>query len=115
MTRPTGSDLHFDLITFVGLLRAKSFLFLFFLSVFFHRATICLFDRSQRVVLSNAASTSLPVTTSGVPQGSVLGPVLLLIYINDIVDLFDGSDVRVKLYADDIKIYLEITNDMCQM
>ena len=115
MTRPTGSDLHFDLITFVGLLRAKSFLFLFFLSVFFHRATICLFDRSQRVVLSNAASTSLPVTTSGVPQGSVLGPVLLLIYINDIVDLFHGSDVRVKLYADDIKIYLEITNDMCQM
>ena len=69
-----------------------------------------LFGRSQRVVLSNAASTFLPVT-SGVPQGSVLGPVLFLIYINDIVDLFHGSDVRVKLYADDIKIYLEIPND----
>ena len=67
-------------------------------------------DRSQRVVLSNAASTFLPVT-SGVPQGSVLGPLLFLIYINDIVDLFDGSDVCVKLYADDIKIYLEITKD----
>ena len=67
-------------------------------------------DRSQRVVLPNAVSTFLPVT-SGVPQGSVLGPVLFLIYINDIVDLFDGSDVHVKLYADDIKIYLEITND----
>jgi len=49
--------------------------------------------------------------SSGVPPGSVLGPVLFLIYINDIVDLFDGSDVRVKLYADDIKIYLEITID----
>ena len=36
---------------------------------------------------------------------------MFLIYINDIVDLFHGSDVRVKLYADDIKIYLEITND----
>jgi len=36
---------------------------------------------------------------------------LFLIYINDIVDLFHGSDVRVKLYADYIKIYLEITND----
>jgi len=32
-------------------------------------------------------------------------------YINDIVDLFEGSDVRVKLYTDDIKIYLEIIND----
>ena len=49
--------------------------------------------------------------TSSVPQGSVSGPVLFLIYINDLVDLFDGSNVRVKLYADDIKIYLEITND----
>jgi len=36
---------------------------------------------------------------------------VIFIYINDIVDLFDGSDVRVKLYVDDIKIYLEITND----
>jgi len=67
-------------------------------------------DRSQRVVLSNAASTFFSVT-SGVPQGSFLGPLLFLIYINDIVDLFDGSNVCVKLYADDIKIYLVITND----
>ena len=35
---------------------------------------------------------------------------MFLIYINEFVDLFHGSDVRVKLYADDIKIYLEITN-----
>ena len=33
-----------------------------------------------------------------------LGPILFLIYINDIVDLFSNSDVSTKLFADDIKI-----------
>jgi len=60
--------------------------------------------------LPNDFSTFRPVI-SGVPQGSVLKPVLFLIYINHIVDLLDNSDVCTKLYADDVKIYLEITND----
>lgn len=42
---------------------------------------------------------------SGVPQGSVLGPILFLIFINDLLDNVSSS---AKLFADDAKIYRRI-------
>jgi hypothetical protein len=39
---------------------------------------------------------------SGVPQGTVLGPIMFLLYINDISN---GLTLSVKLFADDMKIY----------
>ena len=59
-------------------------------------------NRKQRVVVEGAFSDWLPVT-SGVPQGSLLGPILFLLYTNDIVDcLTPGTSIA--LYADDTKI-----------
>jgi len=61
-------------------------------------------DRYQRVVVNGAQSSWLPVL-SGVPQGTVLGPLLFLIYINDIVL---GIDSEICFFADDCILYREI-------
>ena len=42
---------------------------------------------------------------SGVPQGSVLGPTLFLLFINYVCDVFGDLKVVCKLYADDVKLY----------
>ena len=49
-------------------------------------------------------STELPVS-SGVPQGSVLGPILFLLYINDLPDNIQSN---VRLFADDTAVYLAV-------
>lgn len=65
-------------------------------------------NRSQYVEIKGAKSGILKVT-SGVPQGSVLGPVLFLCYINDIAEGIDSS-LTVRLFADDCLIYSKISN-----
>ena len=60
-----------------------------------------LYGRTQQVVLDGQASDPVPVL-SGVPQGSVLGPVLFLMFINDLRDNIRSS---VRLFADDCVLY----------
>jgi hypothetical protein len=64
-----------------------------------------LYSRSQQVFFDNVLSASQQVT-SGVPQGSVLGPLLFLVFIND---LPDGICSTVRLFADDCVIYAPIS------
>ncbi|XP_076041896.1 uncharacterized protein LOC143025774 [Oratosquilla oratoria] len=63
-------------------------------------------NRRQRVAIRGVYSTWLDVW-SGVPQGSLLGPVLFLIFIND---LFDDIQSSGKLFADDAKIYRRVNS-----
>ena len=64
-------------------------------------------DRCQSVALNGQTSESLPVI-SRVPQGSVLGPLLFLLYINDVNDLILSPGSKLVLYADDILLYRPI-------
>ena len=63
-------------------------------------------NRTQRVVIHGEKSEPRTLE-AGVPQGSILGPLLFIIYTND---LTDHINTNIRLYADDISIFEQGTN-----
>ena len=62
-------------------------------------------SRSQSVIIDGECSKSVDVT-SGVPQGTVLGPLMFLLFIND---MQDDLECTLRLFADDALLYHKIT------
>jgi hypothetical protein len=60
-------------------------------------------NRKQTVIVNGACSDQ-SVVSSGVPQGSILGPLLFLYFINDVFKYIDNDSALLYLYADDAKI-----------
>ena len=66
--------------------------------------------RHQRVIINGSKSSWSP-STSGIPQGSVLGPILFVCYINVLPEVVDSP---VHMFAEDTKIYRQITTQSDQ-
>ena len=63
-------------------------------------------NRNQAVVISGSTSSYLPVL-SGVPQGSILGPTLFVLFLNDITSGLN-DETNIMMYADDTKIWRQV-------
>jgi len=73
----------------------------------YHWLVDILSERSQRVVLDGVSSSYIPVSLC-IPQGTILGSILFLIYINDLFEVVKCSTLR--LFADDCIIYHPISD-----
>ena len=82
----------------------------------FSRTALCwistyLTGRKQRVITQREGSSDWIYTNLGVPQGSVLGPLLFSLYINDLRSALRDGEVRHIFYADDLQVYVQVSKD----
>ena len=61
-------------------------------------------NRKQKIVKPQQCSILNPVTV-GVPQGSILGPTLFIMFVNDLFNVINGDECKMIMYADDTVVY----------
>ena len=76
--------------------------------------TTYLHNRKTRVVIENKWSGSI-TTHTGVPQSSILGPVLFTVYLIPLFDFLDGLNIYYHFYADDSQLLFEFNNNQSEI
>ena len=69
--------------------------------------TSFLTDRTQQIRYNDSSSPLSPIH-HGVPQGSVLGPILFNMYTAGLQDIVESHQLRMHQYADDCQVYLSV-------
>ena len=72
------------------------------------RFKIYLSNRKQQVQINNVFSTNIQTIKKGVPQGSILGPLLILLYVNDFPSCLNHSSAI--MFADDTRVFIPHSN-----
>ena len=67
-------------------------------------------DRTHQTKINSSLSEPKNLL-SGVIQGSSIGPIMFVMFINDLVDALKQFGVCVKLFADDVKVYIRVLNN----
>jgi mannose/fructose/N-acetylgalactosamine-specific phosphotransferase system component IID len=72
-------------------------------------------SRSHKVRLGAQTSATYNILF-GVPQGSILGPLLFILYTTNIVNIASNYDILIHMYADDTQLYINlVTKDICSL
>ena len=68
-------------------------------------------SQSHCTCIGNIYSIFVPML-SCIIQGSVIGPLLFLIFINDLIELLASTGISIKVFADDVKVYVRVTDNI---